>query len=277
MPRNHQTIVTAWALSDAYLTHSELLFAAAELAGKDPFESYSDELQRLLDRTSTRVEIDLKARVAQRGAFLLGDQAVVPKTEQRRQRTRRLLAWSISGLMCASVVGLVMIQPTRSPVRKKSVDEMLADADVELRERSRTTQRTTSPNQLQVQELPYGLQRFQTVGNRIAPLSIKASPGSHFYVKLVHAVDGSSAAQLFVPAGETVSIKMPLGEFELRYASGTTWYGERDHFGPSAPTYKAVEKFNFERYGEQIRGYTIELILQENGNLRTDYLNPSAF
>jgi hypothetical protein len=51
----------------------------------------------------------------------------------------------------------------------------------------------------------------------------------------------------FVNGGSTMTRKVPLGTFVLKYASGQSWYSESDLFGPDTATIQADEIFAFDR------------------------------
>ncbi len=132
--------------------------------------------------------------------------------------------------------------------------------------------------QKQEQPLPFsGRVRFFGDGRRIAPFQIKASYGEHYLLKLVSVTTGESVLDVFVRSGTTVEIEVPLGDFEVRYASGTTWYGYERLFGPETSYSKADKPFSFWFEGDQIRGYTITLYKVANGNLHTKAIDPKDF
>jgi len=64
-------------------------------------------------------------------------------------------------------------------------------------------------------------------------------------VKIVQAYSNGELGSYFIHSGDTLSIKVPTGSYEIKYATGQQWYGS------------------------QYSGYTVELIMQQNGNLRT--------
>jgi hypothetical protein len=84
---------------------------------------------------------------------------------------------------------------------------------------------------------------------------------------------------IFVHGGTTVNVDVPLGVFEVRYASGTNWFGYGDLFGPKPYTVysKADRFFDFQVVGNEIRGYTITLYNVANGNLSTTEIAESEF
>jgi hypothetical protein len=79
----------------------------------------------------------------------------------------------------------------------------------------------------------------------VAPLIVVASPDSDAFVKLVYAGTENDAIGIYVRAGTQTELSMPLGAFEMRYASGETWRGLRELFGPDTYYGKAAETFYF--------------------------------
>jgi LysM repeat protein len=119
--------------------------------------------------------------------------------------------------------------------------------------------------------------RYSTA-EAIAPLSIKTSLGSgYYYVKLVAWPSGKPELVVFVHGGRDVSVEVPLGEYRMKYANGTDWYGENYLFGERTTYSEAESLFAFTVEGNQISGYTVELILQEQGNLVTNSIPAQAF
>jgi hypothetical protein len=103
------------------------------------------------------------------------------------------------------------------------------------------------------------------------------SYGQNYFVKLVYAGTNTEAASYYVEGGATADFLAPLGTYELRYAAGQTWYGDTELFGPDTAYAKAVGTFDFVDDGTQYTGYTVELILQEGGNLSTQGISRSEF
>ncbi len=68
-----------------------------------------------------------------------------------------------------------------------------------------------------------------------------------------------------------------LGKYLLKYATGEQWMGEKCLFGLSTRYNKADSEFKFEQIGNQFTGYTIELIVQQGGNLATKNLRPNEW
>ena len=126
--------------------------------------------------------------------------------------------------------------------------------------------------------LPYnGDTQMFSQGARIAPFEIKTSRGANYLVKLVSVGTGQPVMTIFVRGGNTVSTEVPLGTYEVKYASGEKWYGHEHLFGPDTSYSKADTQLRFENRGGQISGYTITLYRVTNGNMRTKSIKPEQF
>lgn len=128
------------------------------------------------------------------------------------------------------------------------------------------------------QILPYnGEIRNYSYAEKIAPLNIKTSYGANYLVKLKGAYTKEPIMTIFIIGGNEVTINVPLGSFEITYASGNKWYGYNDLFGKETVYSKADEIFNFKDNGYEISGYTITLYRVSNGNLNTQNISQSQF
>ncbi len=110
----------------------------------------------------------------------------------------------------------------------------------------------------------------------VAPLEIRTSAGQNYFVKLVDSA-GRVVMTMLIEGGRRFETEVPLGTFEIRYASGKTWYGPALHFGPETIYAKADHHFEFTFDGSQYSGYTVELIMQSGGNLHTSRISPASF
>lgn len=113
--------------------------------------------------------------------------------------------------------------------------------------------------------------------NGIAPLEIRTSTGANYWIKIDDANTNQHVVSYFVRSGETLNVQMPLGSYIIKYATGQNWYGPEHLFGNDTNYSKADDIFNFESNGNQTNGYTIELIMQTNGNLQTENIDKSQF
>lgn len=113
--------------------------------------------------------------------------------------------------------------------------------------------------------------------DRVCPLTIITQGEYAYYIKLVDAYNGGEILTFFVQPGQTVDIDVPLGDFYIKYASGLTWYDETSLFGPDTAYSEAGDIFYFTEDEESYYGYTVELYMQEGGNLDTYEIEPGEF
>ena len=104
---------------------------------------------------------------------------------------------------------------------------------------------------------------------RLAPLTISTAGPLHHFVKIEDWNTKQPVMALFIRAGQTAHVQVPLGSFRLKDAAGETWYGPRLLFGPETACEQASERFNFSVDGDTVRGFTVQLYLQPHGNLST--------
>lgn len=126
--------------------------------------------------------------------------------------------------------------------------------------------------------MPYsGAIQMYSNDERVAPFKIQTAKGANYLVKLVSAYSQEPVMTIFVRGGRTVSTEVPLGVYEVKYASGEKWYGYKYLFGPDTVYSKAESLFTFKNTGYQISGYTITLYRVSNGNLRTSTISAAQF
>jgi hypothetical protein len=112
----------------------------------------------------------------------------------------------------------------------------------------------------------------------LAPLKIKTAVGSDYFIKLIDIRhNNSDAVGLYAHGGLSQEFLVPLGLYELRYASGKIWYGMQYLFGPGTRYAKVDETLFFTQPGHGYEGYTVELSMLVDGNLRTSVLEASEF
>lgn len=127
-------------------------------------------------------------------------------------------------------------------------------------------------------ELPPGGEvHYYTGEEPLAPFSIDTAAGINYFIKLVDRATGAQVMTLFVRGGQRVKTNVPLGNYELRFASGTDWYGEEYLFGTGTVCAKADQEFRFYQDDTRIMGHTLSLIKQADGNLRTRRITPTEF
>ncbi|MDD3653133.1 MAG: zinc ribbon domain-containing protein [Desulfotomaculaceae bacterium] len=115
-------------------------------------------------------------------------------------------------------------------------------------------------------------------GEGVAPFKIITPSGDvHYFVKVVDWNSKQQILSIFVRSGQIAETKLPLGSYEIRYATGKTWYGQNYLFGPETSYNKADKILNFYKSGNMIQGHTIELIQRIGGNLETSKIGPNNF
>ena len=114
-------------------------------------------------------------------------------------------------------------------------------------------------------------------GKRPAVLKVNTKGGDHHLIKLTKPGSTEAVMYLFIRAGQSAEMKVPLGTFEIKWAAGTKWYGYEKEFGESTAYGKADKLFKFEQTVTQTStGYTtstthrtITLFPVASGNLST--------
>ena len=120
--------------------------------------------------------------------------------------------------------------------------------------------------------------RYSYGQRALAPFTVRTRSGSgNYYVKLVNVRTNNTVMTLFVREGRTAETKVPLGTYEVRYAVGDKWYGREHLFGPHTSYARCDESFRFYRTSTGYQGYTVELYLQQFGNLETEDISRDEF
>lgn len=103
-----------------------------------------------------------------------------------------------------------------------------------------------------------------------------AKPGSFEFIsnKLWAETD---EIRFYARAGAKVEVLIPLGEYEIYYATGEYWYGESFLFGTETKYYKCDKTFVFKEESGNYTGWTLELMPVVGGNLDTDLIDASEF
>jgi hypothetical protein len=112
---------------------------------------------------------------------------------------------------------------------------------------------------------------------RIAPFKITTQSGSRYFIKLVDAYTKDAAILIFVDGAQTIQVDVPLGTFELRYASGWVWYGTKYRFGPTTHYTKGMEFLTFTQAGNYVSGNEVTLYNVPDGNFETTEIDGTEF
>ena len=129
-----------------------------------------------------------------------------------------------------------------------------------------------------VQPTPHsGTVTQRTAREAVAPFGINSASDANYLVKLVDAFSKAEVMTVFVRGGFPVEVKVPLGTYEIRYASGNFWYGYEHLFGPDTSYAKADQTFDFQVVGNRVSGFTLTLYKVRNGNLHTSQISARDF
>jgi hypothetical protein len=121
------------------------------------------------------------------------------------------------------------------------------------------------------------LKPFSSKG--VAPLEVKTNFGANYFIKLIDVDTKQIKMSAFIEGGKAFTILVPLGSYQLKYATGQVWMGENHYFGPNGLTSysKTNAIFDFTKNHQGYSGYTVELILQSHGNLSTEQILSDDF
>jgi hypothetical protein len=113
----------------------------------------------------------------------------------------------------------------------------------------------------------------------VAPLKIRTkSAFQSYYVKLVDVAAPDRIILTILPLGSgEVSVRVPLGTFELRYATGPLWQNEKELFGPGTRCFRADRLLTFQKENHEVCGYIAELAPQVFGNTTRTRISPEDF
>ena len=104
-------------------------------------------------------------------------------------------------------------------------------------------------------------------------LKVNTSIDASYVIKVVDPYDGEVIMIRYLPAGTSQEIDIPSGTFEIRYTSGTEWFGDDEMFGAKGSYAKADRLFSF----SEGSGYELTLYRVPNGNLHTSRMKKEDF
>lgn len=116
----------------------------------------------------------------------------------------------------------------------------------------------------------------------LAPLTIETSGSENYYVHLKplsysHLKSTASELSFYVSGGSSTEILVPLGNYEIYYATGEIWYGLDHLFGSKTVRFKCDDTFNFYENGDYYQGWTVTLYKVSNGNMTTQEISEDEF
>ena len=88
-------------------------------------------------------------------------------------------------------------------------------------------------------------------------------------IKLIRVRDGAELMSVFIRAGQTAEVTVPVGNYNAKIASGQHWYGNSVLFGPTTSYAKLDTILEFKKMDKsQLLGNEITLERVKDGNLR---------
>jgi hypothetical protein len=130
-------------------------------------------------------------------------------------------------------------------------------------------------------ELPWPLtgREWDTYsGTGVCPLIIKTpKDGMATFVKVVVAKTNAPVAGFFIRPGDSYEVLIPMGDYRIKYARGTTWYGPGAAFGANSKRIMMVGIFSFYNNGTHYMGNSFTLLSQVQGNVAYDDLTQDQF
>ena len=115
------------------------------------------------------------------------------------------------------------------------------------------------------------------VSPRVCPLTVVVSGRDSYYVYMKSLTRWNDDISFMIDADSLVSLEVPLGSYEFYCATGETWQGQVNKFGPNTKYYKAKTTLDFTSDGEFNYGFRIELHGEFDGNLDRTVIDESAF
>ena len=111
----------------------------------------------------------------------------------------------------------------------------------------------------------------------LAPLTIETRGTEKYYVHLKPLGHEGSEMSFYVIGGQTTEVLVPLGYYELYYATGYTWYGLDNLFGSKTSRFKCNDTFDFYEEDDYYQGWTVTLYKVSNGNMSTQEVSEEDF
>lgn len=113
--------------------------------------------------------------------------------------------------------------------------------------------------------------------DRSPPLKINNSPDANTLMKLKRVSDDTEVMSIFIRAGQSIEVAVPVGSYEAKIASGQTWYGDSVRFGPTTSYAKLEAVLTFTIKGNQLVGHEITLTRMRDGNLMQSPITATDF
>lgn len=100
---------------------------------------------------------------------------------------------------------------------------------------------------------------------------------NNYYIKLINLQNNQETLSAFVRSGSALSVRIPFGVYELKYAAGHNWYGSEYLFGTLTSYGKLPKLIIFTEKDNPVGGINIELIPSQYGKLTTEIISEFDF
>lgn len=198
---------------------------------------------------------------------------------EKQEQRNGIAKWIVTGGIVLLAAAGVAFMAVRGATEKEPVESRPVQSELDLEEylgefalgQNDPPETEVPPNGARL--YPFMIPEETTT----APFSVETKGDGYYYLKLKDAQTKKDAFILFVHGGKTVETEVPLGDYYLYYAHGDTWYGSTDLFGPETVYMKSDDLFEFYVDDDYVNGWSIELYLQENGNMNTEAIDASEF
>ena len=114
------------------------------------------------------------------------------------------------------------------------------------------------------------------------PLKVVADNGTNYALKLVNAYTNAEALLFYVTGGTALEVNVPAGQYYVRGASGSQWYGESKLFGSATRYFRMSQRNDSAGEGSRFtfaqgRMYTLTLKGVTDGNVSAPSISAADF
>lgn len=114
------------------------------------------------------------------------------------------------------------------------------------------------------------------------PLKVVADNGTNYALKLVNAYTNAEALLFYVTGGTALEVNVPAGQYYVRGASGSQWYGELKLFGSGTRYFRMSQRNDSSGEGSRFtfaqgRTYTLTLKGVTDGNVSAPSISAADF
>lgn len=188
-----------------------------------------------------------------------------PKVKKRRDPISTIIGFLGIAAACLVIYALSDLQspaesPASSPIPTTTVTATI------------TPKPTLTPVSVQNGQI---LRHPPTSAN--CPLTVETSGTNNYYVALQRVGAKKALMSFFVVGGKSAKVSVPLGDYEIFYATGKTWYGIEHKFGNDTKYYKCDDIFDFTEDNDGYLGWTVTLYAVYDGNMETKKIDEDEF